>query len=135
LSRIWLACLHHRTSPVELREREPGQSVAPSRAVPPPRSAAINGLSAAPSPADLIRVVVGVGRVDLEPRLHAIRAALRVRPTRAHCSSSRRSRISAVVCRAAATAPTDASIGRSYRTGVARSPLGRSPGSSARPRR
>src|SRR5215204_2771167 len=39
------------------------------------------GLSGLPSPADLTRVVMGVGRVDLEPRLHAVAAALRVRPT------------------------------------------------------
>src|SRR5919106_5658475 len=34
-----------------------------------------------PGPADLIRVVVGMVRIDLQPCLHAIGAALRVRPT------------------------------------------------------
>src|SRR4029453_12541199 len=41
-------------------------------------SPAVSGL---PSPADLIGVVMGVGRVDLEPRLDAVGTALGVRPT------------------------------------------------------
>ena len=38
-------------------------------------------MSGLPSPADLIGVVMGVGRVDLEPCFYTVGAALRVRPT------------------------------------------------------
>jgi hypothetical protein len=71
------------------------------------------GLSGLPRAADLICVVVGVRCVDLEPRLHAVGAALGVRPTPRPLLLVEPVEDLGVVFRAAATASSDASIGRS----------------------
>jgi hypothetical protein len=68
------------------RQRSPSKTSARlSSSVPEPflvgNQLRSTGLSGLPRAADLIRVVVGVGRVDLDPRLHAVGAALGVRPT------------------------------------------------------